>query len=416
MLPRLDEGGSECEDGLQGRAIDLVRRLGSHSINVAQLKNFFRLLQPLSATTSTKRAGTSSASTTTSPLQPTWMCCLLRALRGMMGDHPGPQRFFLFDGLNSGLRLPRMPRWPAKKGYTFCAWVRLEEGPASSAERRSGGVGSGNRTTTTTTPVAEAPCLFSFCGEQRGQGVAACFIPLRKKRRSVQRGATTPETTTAPDADTLQHYALELRVGTGRKKPPTIVRFPGVVVTAGEWVFVAVAHAASRWGQRGEASALVDSCWCTSASPFPRFGDGGVATSSIACHYPRQAKNAAGNGNGSGSSTDTEEGAGAKVTGRPVLCSLRGQVRDTLTLTREDASTDIYVVSGVAQLRGPGGIQHSVDSVVPGFPDELAQRQELRVMCVPTGPSVVESDTAVHINMYLCTYNVVGVICPRQPA
>ncbi|CAN0437231.1 unnamed protein product, partial [Ectocarpus sp. 12 AP-2014] len=97
------------EDSLQELAIDLVRLLGSHSINVAQLKKIFRLLQPLSAV-STKRVGTS----------------LLRALRGMMDDEPGPQRFFLLDGLNSGLRLPRMPHWPAKKGYTFCAWVRLE--------------------------------------------------------------------------------------------------------------------------------------------------------------------------------------------------------------------------------------------------------------------------------------------------
>lgn len=231
----------------------------------------------------------------------------------MMDDEPGPQRFFLFDGLNSGLRLPRMPRWPAQKGYTFCAWVRLEVGPASSGGR-DGGACSGNRTI----PVAEAPCLFSFCGEG-GQGVAACFIPLRKKRGSVQRGAAAPATTSI--AETPQQYALELRVGAGRKKTPAIVRFPGIVVTAGEWVFVAVAHAASRWGQRGEASVLVDSSWRTSASPFPRFGDGGVATASIACHCPRRAKAAGGN------ASDAGEGVGAKVAGRPVLCSLQGQVR-----------------------------------------------------------------------------------------
>ncbi|CAN0576756.1 unnamed protein product, partial [Ectocarpus sp. 12 AP-2014] len=118
----------KCEDSLQELAIDLVRLLGSHSINVAQLKKIFRLLQPLSAV-STKRVGTSSTSITSLPLQPPWMCSLLRALRGMMDDEPGPQRFFLLDGLNSGLLLPRMPHWPAKKGYTFCAWVRLEVGP-----------------------------------------------------------------------------------------------------------------------------------------------------------------------------------------------------------------------------------------------------------------------------------------------
>ncbi|CAB1097656.1 unnamed protein product [Ectocarpus sp. CCAP 1310/34] len=312
IIPRLNGSGSECEDSLQELAIDLVRLLGSHSINVAQLKKIFRLLQPLSAV-STKRMGTSPTSITSLPLQPPWMCSLLRALRGMMDDEPGPQRFFLLDGLNSGLRLPRMPHWPAQKGYTFCAWVRLEVGPESSGEK-DGGARSGNRTI----PVAEAPCLFSFCGEQRGQGVAACFIPLRKKRRSVQRGAAVP--TTASTAETPQQYALELRVGAGWKKHPAIVRFPGIVVTAGEWVFVAVAHAARRWGQRGEASVLVDSSWRTSASPFPRFGDGGVATASIACHCPRRAKAAGGD------STDTGEGTGAKVAGRPVLCSLKGQV------------------------------------------------------------------------------------------
>lgn len=305
MLPQLDEGGSEWEDGLQGLAVDLVRHLGSHSVTVAQLKKIFRLLQPLSAS-STKRAGITTATTAT-PLQPPWMCCLLRALRGMMDDDPGPQRLFLLDGVSSGLRLPRMPRWPAQKGYTFFAWVRLEGRPASSSD-------------TATTPVAEAPCLFSFCGAQRGQGVAACFIPLRKKRRSARSEIAAPASL-FPPAETPQQYAVELRVGAGRNKPPTIVRFPGAVVTDGEWVFVAVAHAASRWGQRGEASVLVSSCWRTSASPFPRFGDGGVANAFIACHHPRRADTTRESGPGTG------DGAGAKVAGRPVLCSLRGQVR-----------------------------------------------------------------------------------------
>lgn len=305
MLPLLDEGGSEWEDGLQGLAVDLVGHLGSHSVSVAQLKKIFRLLQPLSAS-STKRTGIPS-STTTTPLQPPWMCCLLRALRGMMDDEPGPQRLFLLDGVNSGLRLPRMPRWPAQKGYTFCAWVRLEARPAPSSDSM-------------TIPVAEAPCLFSLCGTQRGQGVAACFLPLRKKRRSAQRHVAAPVVTMS-FTEAPQQYAIELRVGTGRNKPPTIVRFPGAVVTDGEWVFVAVAHAASRWGQRGEASVLVDSCWRTSAAPFPRFVDGGVENAFIACHHPRRADTTRESGHGAGG------GAGAKVAGRPVLCSLRGQVR-----------------------------------------------------------------------------------------
>lgn len=328
-LPRLDAGGSEGEDVLQGLAIDLVRHLGSHSINVAQLKKMFRLMQPLSSSPFSEQDGPASymdrrrrsgsgakasSASLAAPLQPPWLCCLLRALRGMMDDEPGPRRFFLFDGLKSGLRLPQMPRWPAQKGYTFCAWVRLEAPPTPSAAGSAGSVGGVQNTNPR---IAKAPCLFSFCGE-RGQGVAACFIPLRKGHGR-QRGGTTAAPAGTIVAATPQKYALELRVGTGRNRPPACVRFPAAVATAGEWVFVAVVHSASNWGQRGEASVLVDSCWRTSASPFPRFGDGGVTTASVACHCPPQVLERR-------ERSSEKEGAGARIAGRPSLCSLRGQV------------------------------------------------------------------------------------------
>lgn len=327
ILPRLDAGGSEGEDVLQGLAIDLVRHLGSHSINVAQLKKMFRLMQPLSSSPPSEQDGATSyvdrrrrsgsgakmpSTSLAAPLQPPWLCCLLRALRGMMDDEPGPRRFFLFDGLRSGLRLPEMPRWPAQKGYTFCAWVRLEA-PPNPAAGSDGGVGGVHNTSR----IAKAPCLFSFCGE-RGQGVAACFIPLRKGHGR-QRGGAAAAPARKDGAAMRQKYALELRVGTGRNRPPACVRFPAAVATAGEWVFVAVAHAASNWGQRGEASVLVDSCWRTSASPFPRFGDGGVRTASVACHCPLQVLQR-------WDRSSDREGAGARIAGRPSLSSLRGQV------------------------------------------------------------------------------------------
>ena len=294
----------------------------------------FRLMQPLSSSPSSeqdggtsyvdrrRRSGSGAKTPSTSlaaPLQPPWLCCLLRALRGMMDDEPGPRRFFLFDGLTSGLRLPEMPRWPAQKGYTFCAWVRLEA-PLTPSTGSAGGVGGVHNTAR----IAKAPCLFSFCGE-RGQGVAACFIPLRKGHGRQSGGAAAPAGTTG--RATPQKYALELRVGTGRSRPPACVRFPAAVATDGEWAFVAVVHAASSWGQRGEASVLVDSCWRTSASPFPRFGDGGVTTASVACHCPPQVLERR-------DRSSDKEGAGARIAGRPILCSLRGQVMFSPSLWR----------------------------------------------------------------------------------
>lgn len=319
MVPGLDGGDNEDDDGLQGLAIDLVRCLGSHSINVAQLKKIFRLMQPLPPPPRPDEEKEGDVKMRprpeTAPLQSPWLCCLLRALLGMMDDHPGPQRFFLLDGITSGLRLPRMPRWPARKGYTFCAWVRLEPGLASRVFNFGGGAKKNS-------PSAGAPCLFSFCGE-RGQGVAACFIPLRMGRTK-GRSKTIPAGTAASKpsklTDTMpQQYALELRVGKGRKRSPVYVRFPGTFVTAGEWVFVAVAHAPSSWGHNSEAAVLLGNDWRSEASPFPRFKDGGVASASIACHCPLESLVSERH------LVDTE-GAGAKIPGRPVLCNLRGQV------------------------------------------------------------------------------------------
>lgn len=352
MLPRLDEG-SDWDNGLQGLAIELVRRLGSHSITVAQLKKMFRLMQPLpavaggvvvenhtvgsprpvsrsfpsndaTATSSTEAetiapavsSGVSSVASSTAPLQPPWLCGLLRALRGMMEDRPGPQRFFLLDGVSSGLRLPPIPRWPAPKGYTFCAWVRLEAAPSSRNNSRAARASA-----------AGAPCLFSFCGE-RGQGVAACFIPFRtgrERERDVGEGAAATAGTKMPSArvsaqprdEQSQQFELELRVGAGQKKSPAVIRFPGAIVTAGKWVFVAISHAPNGWGQRGEAAALVDTCWHVVPSPFPRFREGGVPAAGVACYCPLVKEE----------NTAESGGAGARVAGRPILCSLHGQVK-----------------------------------------------------------------------------------------
>lgn len=356
MLPQLDEG-SNWDNGLQGLAIDLVRRLGSHSITVAQLKKIFRLMQPLpaaaggvavdndavgsprpasrssfpsedaaapSSTTADTTApavssGVPSVSSSAAPLQPPWLCGLLRALRGMMEDRPGPQRFFLLDGVSSGLRLPPIPRWPAPKGYTFCAWVRLEAAPSSPSAAQNSAVSSGKNSIAVAgaSSAAGAPCLFSFCGEH-GQGVAACFIPLRKVReRERGVGEAAAVATAGTRGEQPQQFALELRVGAGQKKSPAVIRFPDATVTAGKWVFVAVSHAPSGWGQRGEAAALVDTSWRVVASPFPRFREGGVPAAGVACHCPLvKGENAAESG-----------GAGARAAGRPMLCSLRGQVR-----------------------------------------------------------------------------------------
>ncbi|CAN0261734.1 unnamed protein product, partial [Discosporangium mesarthrocarpum] len=107
LLDQVGDGGGGGGGDVQGMVIDLIGYLGSHSITVAQLKRIFRLMQPISGTRdTTKPQGV--------------------GVRGMMSNVPGPQRFFLLDGVASGLLLPPIPRWPAHRGYTFCAWLRME--------------------------------------------------------------------------------------------------------------------------------------------------------------------------------------------------------------------------------------------------------------------------------------------------
>jgi hypothetical protein len=37
----------------------------------------------------------------------------------------GPKYYFSLSGLNSGLKLPAIQRWPATKGYSFSTWFNI---------------------------------------------------------------------------------------------------------------------------------------------------------------------------------------------------------------------------------------------------------------------------------------------------
>jgi hypothetical protein len=33
---------------------------------------------------------------------------------------------FVFEGIDSGLRIPAISRWPASKAFSFCTWIKVE--------------------------------------------------------------------------------------------------------------------------------------------------------------------------------------------------------------------------------------------------------------------------------------------------
>ena len=86
----------------------LLQALGRHSISVSQLKRMFRLMQAKGE------------------WRPPYSWRLSRAICNMVSDIEGPSQSFIFEGVNSGLKLPGILKWPATRGFTFCVWFRVD--------------------------------------------------------------------------------------------------------------------------------------------------------------------------------------------------------------------------------------------------------------------------------------------------
>ena len=268
-FPRLSSGNPQVA------AIALMTTLGQHSVTVAQLKRIFRLMNA--------RRG----------FRPAYTWRLVKALHEMVAHSPestinqespasndgssnattsssvllsgsdsqsawrrrGPHRYFLFDGHQSGLKLPLMPRWPALKGYTFSAWVRAgraprasstanhkvprSNGPSSSSRGVNSSVTSGsNRASTSSSSNGAAgvrrssvcstavyrPVLFAFqCSS--GNGIEVCLVELSGKPGCFTISLTCHSRTKGSIMHDLTGF---------------------VEIRAGEWHFIAVAHT---WSQ-----------------------------------------------------------------------------------------------------------------------------------------------------------------------
>lgn len=85
----------------------LLQLIGSYSINVKQLSQIFVLMQP------TERG------------MRNWLVPNLVKLLKDMCSSSSPRDTFYFDGLNSGLYLSPLKKWP-KRGYTFSCWICIE--------------------------------------------------------------------------------------------------------------------------------------------------------------------------------------------------------------------------------------------------------------------------------------------------
>jgi hypothetical protein len=114
-------------DESQKYLLRLLQIVGRHSISVAQLKHLFQMMHTYSEGARTYRHP--------------YTFHILQALHGMITEDSGPRHSFVFEGESSGLKLPPVLQWPAKKGFSFCAWCRVET-PKQSATSSNSSVGA----------------------------------------------------------------------------------------------------------------------------------------------------------------------------------------------------------------------------------------------------------------------------------
>ena len=212
---------------LQDLLIKLMQSVGKHSITVAQLKRIFILMQ--SPTSIANCATGAPGAATTVEYRSAHARSLVEALSGMLeapinatGGASGngrtrsgsgglltnaiypsqqggnrqlplpPKCFFLFEGNESGLRLPSFSHWPATKGYTFCMWFCLSSSSTSASISSSPSVPSSPQMKT---DVAEAvPPMYSgmsmdhqaFLSSAVGSDAEAGWLPVAPDSEDVE--------------------------------------------------------------------------------------------------------------------------------------------------------------------------------------------------------------------------------------
>lgn len=93
---------------IQSILLNILKILGSHRIFVTQLKHLFSTLRSKDG------------------CRPVYTASVLQALQGMIRTSYAPRYTFVFEGTNSGLRIPSISRWSAQKAFSFCTWLKVE--------------------------------------------------------------------------------------------------------------------------------------------------------------------------------------------------------------------------------------------------------------------------------------------------
>ena len=159
---------SNRDEDLLQRIFSLIELLGTHRINVKELKKQFLLLKTLPG-----------------DFRPPGQIRLLKALQFMaLSRSYGPLTFFNFNGKTSSLEISQpLEKWPKFNGYTFCFWLRVESIfpyfhqtiPSSSSSSSSQSLPSTpSHATSVSRRFKSQPRIISFM-DQDGYGLEVCI-------------------------------------------------------------------------------------------------------------------------------------------------------------------------------------------------------------------------------------------------
>jgi WD40 repeat protein len=113
-------------ESVQLVSVKLLQSLGKHSVSVAQLKRIFQMMR------------------SHDDFRPSYSTLLLKGLLGMVEENERPRYSFVFDGLQSGIEIPSIFRWPAQTAFTLSLWIHLESPQLMNERTSHGGKQNGN--------------------------------------------------------------------------------------------------------------------------------------------------------------------------------------------------------------------------------------------------------------------------------
>jgi WD40 repeat protein len=221
----LDHFPSQTEE-VQLVSVKLIQSLGKHSITVAQLKRIFQMMR------------------THGDFRAAYSTLLLKGLQGMVDENERPRHSFVFDGVDSGIEIPSISRWPSLSAFTISLWIRIESPHTQQQDRHL--FGSKNSTESEYRPFV----LSMRCRNGHGFDISL-------------RQSTSAST----------KFRVCVRSYGGSIDGDSFLLPVKLPVIEGQWHYLAVTMKSSSFRNHSEIEVMLDDQFVRHKLSFPKFND-----------------------------------------------------------------------------------------------------------------------------------------------